>query len=133
MYSSPNSQTERNAMDDLRPHSCSHCREIVIDGSVQYRNGLQSPTDTPKYIYTFDSVAANAETCDFFKWAQNIPVDSSMGVFTITFDRSCDYITAEWRDSYDYVTSRSGWRIGRARLYMFAEEGNMSQLRPPPR
>jgi hypothetical protein len=53
-------------MDNLDLHSCSYCREIVIEDT-----GRQTGGEYPHYFwemrYTFDCVAVYAKNCAFFR------------------------------------------------------------------
>ena len=105
-------------MDSLNPHSCSHCQNIIIDGT--------GPAVEWTFKYTFDYVAACAIECAFFRWTQRFTSTALEGTDELTLSISQDsedlaYLNATWREKNG--RSVHGGVIAQSELYIFTREG----------
>ena len=107
-----NTPSKHFTMNDLNPHTCSRCREIIID--------LTKPSFEQEYRYTFDCVATYAKDCAFFQWAHNITVSCSTSELKITFEYDPSRLHAVWTSSSE--CSRGAY-IGSGALHGFVREG----------
>lgn len=100
------------------PHPCSHCRTIEIDGT--------GPNVEQTFGYTFDSIAACAIECAFYRWAQDLTTTGLKGTDELTLSISQDskdiaYMQAIWGEKNG--ESASGRVIAQSMLYVFTRGG----------
>jgi hypothetical protein len=110
-------------MDNLDLHSCSYCREIVIEDT-----GRQTGGEYPHYFwemrYTFDCVAVYAKNCAFFRWVLDIATkdnvtsesDAELSLYVVGPAEDPLHLSATWQDTL-------GGKLCNNSLHIFAREG----------